>query len=69
MDEQFREHLAGIYLDLMDLEPMQQSYPPEVIVNEDDKVSLIEFIIFLCCDTTKYRSFFDGHRSFFRRLL
>ena len=44
MDEQFREHLAGIYLDLMDLEPMQQSYPPEVIVNEDDKVSLIEFI-------------------------
>jgi hypothetical protein len=44
MDEQFIEHLSGIYTDLMDLEPLHQRYSPEVLVKEDDEVSLSAFI-------------------------
>jgi hypothetical protein len=44
MDEQFIEHLSGIYTDLMDLETLHQRYSPEVLVKEDDEVSLSAFI-------------------------
>jgi hypothetical protein len=44
MDEHFIEHLSGIYTDLMDLEPLHQRYSPEVLVKEDDEVSLSAFI-------------------------
>jgi hypothetical protein len=44
MDEQFIKHLAGIFIDLRDLEPLHQRYRPDVLVKEDDEVSLSEFI-------------------------
>lgn len=44
MDEQFIEHLSGIYTDLMDLEPLHQEYRTDVLINEEDEVSLFEFI-------------------------
>jgi len=44
MDEQFIEHLSGIYTDLMDLETLHQRFSPEVLVKEDDEVSLSAFI-------------------------
>jgi hypothetical protein len=44
MDEQFIEHLSGIYTDLMDLKPLHQEYRTDVLVEEDDEVSLFEFI-------------------------
>jgi hypothetical protein len=44
MNEQFIEHLSGIYTDLMDLKPLHQEYRTDVLINEDDEVSLFEFI-------------------------
>ena len=44
MDEQFIEHLSGIYTDLMDLKPLHQEYRTDVLIKEDDEVSLFEFI-------------------------
>ena len=44
MDEHFIKHLSGIYTDLMDLETLHQRYSPEVLVKEDDEVSLSAFI-------------------------
>ena len=44
ISEAFKEHISGIYIDLCDLEPMQQHYRTDILINEDDEVSLIEFI-------------------------
>jgi hypothetical protein len=44
MDEHFIEHLAGIYIELRDLKPLHQQYRPDVLIKEDDEVSLSEFI-------------------------
>jgi hypothetical protein len=42
--ESFNEHIRGIIEDLSDLEPMQQRYRADILIEEDDEVSLIEFI-------------------------
>jgi hypothetical protein len=44
IDENFKEHISGIFIDLCDLEPMQQRYRTDTLINENDEVSLIEFI-------------------------
>ena len=44
IDEPFKEHIRGIIEDLSDLEPMQQHYRADILIEEDDEVSLIEFI-------------------------
>ena len=44
IDEPFKEHIRGIIEDLSDLEPMQQRYRADILIEEDDEVSLIEFI-------------------------
>ena len=44
IDEAFKEHIAGIFTDLCDLEPMQQRYRTDVLIMEDDEVSLAEFV-------------------------
>lgn len=42
--ESFEEHIRGIIEDLSDLEPMQQRYRADILIEEDDEVSLIKFI-------------------------
>jgi hypothetical protein len=44
IDDAFKEHIRGIIEDLSDLEPMQQRYRADILIEEDDEVSLIEFI-------------------------
>jgi hypothetical protein len=45
MDENFVEHLSGIYIDLRDLKPLHQRYRADVLAkDEDDEVSLSRFI-------------------------
>ena len=44
ISEPFKEHIRGIIEDLSDLEPMHQRYRTDILMKEDDEVSLIEFI-------------------------
>jgi hypothetical protein len=44
IDETFKDHLRGILEELSDLKPAQQRYRTDVLINETDQISLIDFI-------------------------
>lgn len=44
IEDSFSEHIIGVIIDLLDLEPMQQHYRDDVLMKEDDSVDLIQFL-------------------------
>jgi len=44
IDETFKDHLRGILEELSDLKPSQQNYRTDVLINETEEISLVDFI-------------------------
>ncbi len=44
IDETFKEHILNAIEELLDIEPGQQNYPADVLIDEEREVSLVDFI-------------------------